>query len=280
MSEVLLRLEGVGKVYRPRSSPDPLRALNNVDLSVCRGEFIMVIGPSGSGKTSLLHCIGRVTKPSTGKIWWRDQEIQNLEGRALRAARRSIAMIFQHFNLVPRLSVLTNVWTGRLGYLSFWQSLRRKTTDLDLARVCLKRVGLEKKAFARADQLSGGQGQRVAIARALCQAPDLLLADEPVASLDPPLAREIIRDLATASREFGITVICNLHDLALMREFATRVIGLRDGQIVFDGLPEQVDEAQIVRIYGSSVGKSASQSVGVSAAKFATGIPGRGSDHA
>ncbi len=223
-----------------------VRALSDVNIEVREGEFLVIIGLSGSGKSTLLRCIGRLLKPTSGEI--------RILGEPVVGIRRDVAMIFQNFNLVPRLSALTNVLTGRLAYTGLWRSITRwfKSEDIEKALAALKLVGLEEKANARADQLSGGQQQRVAIARALNQNPRLLLADEPVASLDPATSHAVMDYLRKANKELGITVVCNLHFLSLVREYASRVIALKDGKIVFEGSPQEINDDWFKKIYGES----------------------------
>lgn len=235
-SSPLLQIRSLSKTY-----PSGVRALNNINLDVREGEFLVVIGLSGSGKSTLLRCINGLLEPSAGKIQFQGQANQ-------------IAMIFQSFNLVPRHSVMMNVLTGRLSKIPTWKSLLGwfSTEDRALAKKYLDLVGIGDKASSRADHLSGGQQQRVAIARALCQQPKLLLADEPVASLDPALSHSVMDYLRKANRDLGITVICNLHFLSLAREYATRVIALREGEIVFQGRPDEISEEWFTRIYGES----------------------------
>lgn len=220
------------------------RALTDINFEVAEGEFLVVIGLSGSGKSTLLRSINHLIEPSAGEILFRGEKISGI--------RRDIAMIFQNFNLVPRLTALMNVLTGRLGGLGTLQALLGLFSGQDrrVAEACLKTVGLSEQAFKRVDQLSGGQQQRVAIARALAQEPKLLLADEPVASLDPATSHSIMDYLRKANRELGITVICNLHYLSLVREYATRVIALKDGHLVFEGQPVEINEEWFRKIYG------------------------------
>ncbi len=245
----LLSIKNLSKVY-----PSGVRALNNVSLDVAHGEFLVIIGLSGSGKTTLLRCLNRLTDPGGGEIYFDGARADQLTGPALNDLRRRVAMIFQTFNLVPRRSVIANVLAGRLGHVSVWKSLLGlfSETDRALAQHYLELVGIGEKANSRADQLSGGQQQRVAIARALCQQPKLLLADEPVASLDPATAHVVMDYLRKANRELGITVICNLHFLSLVREYATRVVALRAGEIVFQGHPSEINEDWFKQIYGEA----------------------------
>jgi phosphonate transport system ATP-binding protein len=243
----MLRVEHLSKVY-----PNGTVALKDVSFQVADGEFLAVIGLSGSGKSTLLRCINRLIDPTSGKVFWNDVDVTAASSTELRSIRRQIGMVFQQFNLVKRSSVLTNVLSGRLGYISPLQSLVNYFSPADRERALrnLERMGLREKAYVRADSLSGGQQQRVGIARALMQEPKLVLADEPVASLDPVLAHSILRHLEQMNREDGITVICSLHFLDLVHRYATRAIALKDGQLVFEGLPKQIDNAQFKAIYG------------------------------
>jgi phosphonate transport system ATP-binding protein len=229
-------------------------ALHHIDLSVSKGEFVVILGASGAGKSTLLRCINHLTEPTTGEI--NVDGVQSRGDRAgLRRVRRDVAMIFQHYNVVPRLSVLKNVLTGRLSampaVLSWFQMFPRE--DINIARESLRRVGLEAKADVRTDTLSGGQKQRVGIARALAQRPKVILADEPVASLDPKTSRSVLSCLREASRESGITVICNLHQVDYAMEFGERIIGVAGGRIVFEGRPDELTEEALHRIYPEGV---------------------------
>jgi phosphonate transport system ATP-binding protein len=240
----MIRIRGLSKSY------GEVEALKGVDLDVGRGEFLVVLGPSGAGKSTLLRCINRLADPTSGEVHV-DGKLASDNAASLRQLRRSVAMIFQHYNVVPRLSVLKNVLTGRLGsvpaVLSWLQMFPR--ADVDIARECLRRVELEDKADARCDMLSGGQKQRVGIARALAQRPLVILADEPVASLDPKTSRTVLSYLQQASRELGITVICNLHQVEYAREFGERIVGVSAGRIVFEGGPDALTEPVLERIY-------------------------------
>jgi phosphonate transport system ATP-binding protein len=242
----VLRIEHLVKEY-----PGGVRALDDVSLDVRDGEFVVLIGLSGSGKSTLLRCINRLVEPTAGRILLDDLDITAARGAELRTVRRSIGMIFQQFNLVKRSSVLTNVLTGRLGYLSPWQSLVGHYAEQDYLRalVNVERVGLRERVHQRADRLSGGQQQRVAIARALMQEPKLMLADEPVASLDPATSHSVLKYLQQINRE-GMTVICSLHFLSLARTYGTRVVALKGGRLMFDGLPGEIDERRFKDIYG------------------------------
>ena len=243
----MLKVENLTKVY-----PNGTQALHNVSFEVKNGEFLAVIGLSGSGKSTLLRCINRLIEPTSGKIFWNDIDITSAKGDDIRKIRRQIGMIFQQFNLVKRSSVMTNVLSGRLGYANTLTSLFHlfSKEDRDLAIASLEQVGLADKAHVRADSLSGGQQQRVGIARALMQEPKIILADEPVASLDPVLAHSILKYLEQLNKERGMTVLCSLHYLDLVHRYATRAIALKDGYLVFEGLPQQIDDAQFKAIYG------------------------------
>jgi phosphonate transport system ATP-binding protein len=243
----MLRIQNLRKVF-----PNGVVAVDNLSLTVPDGEFLVIIGLSGSGKSTLLRCINRLVEPTSGQIWLDDVELTSLPPNQLRDARKRIGMIFQQFNLVKRSSVITNVLAGRLGSVSSFQSVlgRFPAQDYHRAYANLERVGIPEKADQRADTLSGGQQQRVAIARALMQEPTLMLADEPVASLDPATSHSVMKYLEEINRQDGITVICNLHFLSLARRYAARVIALKAGQIVFDGLPAEIDEARFREIYG------------------------------
>jgi phosphonate transport system ATP-binding protein len=246
----MLEIKNLTKVY-----PDGTKALTDVSFAVDPGEFLVVIGLSGSGKSTLLRCINRLVDPTDGQIVWDGKNIERAEAAELRKARREIGMIFQHFNLVNRLSVTQNVLSGRLGYANPWKSMLYsfREEDRQMAVRALERVSLSVQANKRASELSGGQQQRVGIARALMQNPRMILADEPVASLDPVLAHTILGDLERLNQEDGITVICSLHYLDLVQRYATRVIGLRDGRIVYEGSREDIrsmTDEQFKQIYG------------------------------
>jgi phosphonate transport system ATP-binding protein len=242
-----VRIEGVGKTF-----PNGVQALDDISLQVDAGEFLVIIGLSGSGKSTLLRCINRLIDPSTGRIWVFDEEMTAAEGGELRRLRGRIGMIFQQFNLVKRHTVMSNVLSGSLGASSLLPSLvlRFPEKTRQEAQSYLDRVGLGDRGGSRADTLSGGQQQRVAIARALMQRPRLILADEPVASLDPALRHSVMRHLESLNREEGMTVLCTLHDVDLIRRYASRLIALRDGRLVFDGDPSAFDGATFRRIYG------------------------------
>lgn len=242
----MLKIQHLTKVYETGTV-----ALKDVSFEVNDGEFLVVIGLSGSGKSTLLRCINRLIEPTEGKITWDDIDITAAKADELRRIRRRIGMVFQHFNLVRRSSVLTNVLAGRLGYVNPWLSVLGiwPSAERKRASEALERVGIADKAQNRASALSGGQQQRVGIARALMQEPKLLLADEPVASLDPVLSHSIMRYLEQLNKE-GITVICSLHFLDLVHRYATRVVALKDGVKVFEGAAKDIDRAKFKEIYG------------------------------
>ncbi len=227
-----------------------LVALSDVSLKVDAGEMLVILGPSGAGKSTLLRCINRLVEPSAGEVRVGSGATHGTRA-GLRRLRSEVGMIFQDHNLVPRLSVLKNVLAGRLARMPQWMSLLQlfRDEDVRIALDCLRRVELEERAWSRADRLSGGQQQRVGVARALAQQARAILADEPVASLDPKTARVVLGDLKRASRELGIAVLCNLHQVSYAMEFADRVVGLHAGRVVLDGRPEALDAGTLGLIY-------------------------------
>jgi phosphonate transport system ATP-binding protein len=230
--------------------------LRGIDLEVAAGEFVVVLGQSGAGKSTLLRCINRLAQADSGTL-----NVAGIDALACpdtSVLRREVAMIFQHHNVVPRLSVLKNVLTGRLGSVGTLDSILQlfRRDDVALAMQCLERVELAHKAGERTDSLSGGQKQRVGIARALAQRPQVILADEPIASLDPKTARLVLQYLRDATRELGITVLCNLHQVEYAREFGDRVVGLAHGNLVFDGKASSMTEADLARIYPGQLADS------------------------
>lgn len=247
MGETLLAVRHLEKIY-----DNGVHALRDVSFELNRGDFLAVIGLSGSGKSTLLRTINRLIEPTSGEILFKNENIRNLEGKDLRAYRQKIGMIFQHFNLIKRKSVISNVLSGRLSALSTTKSLLELFSKEQRAKAIeyLNLVGLGEKAFIRAEELSGGQQQRVAIARCLMQEPEIILADEPVASLDPATSHSIMKYLEDANKKLGKTIVCNLHFLSLVRQYATRVIALKGGQIVFQGSPSQINEEWFRAIYG------------------------------
>jgi len=226
--------------------------LKEITLSIADRGITAIIGPSGTGKSTLVRCINRLVTPTSGRIVFRGQDLTHLSGRALREARRRIGMVHQEYNLVERLSVMENVLTGRLGYLPFWRVWLRKFPAADIARAyeLLDAVGLGDFAHRRADQLSGGQRQRVGIARALMQDPEMLLADEPTSSLDPKTSVEIVELMARLAGARGIPVVINIHNVDLAKRFASRIIGMSGGNVVFDGPPEHITDQDLAVIYG------------------------------
>lgn len=236
----MLRIENLAKIYK-----NGTHALNGVSFTIKPGEFVVMLGKSGSGKSTLLRCINRLVEPTGGKVFFGNGEVTGADARTLRGYRGKIGMIFQHYNLVKRASVLTNVLCGRLGYTSTWAGLLNRFSREDVERAFhnLERLGISDKACQRADALSGGQQQRVGIARALMQEPVLILADEPVSSLDPAMARIILDYLRRINEEDGVTVICNLHMPELAREYGRRILALKAGETVFDGPAERFDDA-------------------------------------
>jgi phosphonate transport system ATP-binding protein len=227
-------------------------AVDSIDLEVNEGEFLILLGLSGSGKSTLLRCVNRLIEPTAGEISFFEEDVLSAKGKALRNIRRQIGMIFQQFNLVKNLSALTNVLTGKLGYVTLGHSITftQHSADVTEAKQNLKRVGLSEFTEKKVKNLSGGQQQRVAIARTLMQNPKLILADEPVASLDPATADSVMMYLGDLNKQDNITVICSLHFLSLARKYGTRVVALKDGKIVFDGLPSEIDEKKFQDIYG------------------------------
>jgi phosphonate transport system ATP-binding protein len=243
----VLKIEGLSKVY-----DDGCRALDNINLEIAEGEFVVLIGLSGSGKSTLLRCINRLIDPTEGRVLLDGRDTARARGRELRAIRRETGMIFQQFNLVKRSTVLRNVLAGRLGYETGFRSLIGlwPRATVRNAYAALERVGIREKARNRATALSGGQQQRVAIARALMQEPKVILADEPVASLDPATSDSVMRYLGELNRRDGLTVVCSLHFLSLARKYGTRIIALRGGRVQFDGKPEEIDDERFREIYG------------------------------
>lgn len=243
----MLNLKGLTKRYATGDL-----AINNIDLHVPAGQVLALIGPSGAGKSTLIRCVNRLVEPTAGTIELDAKDITKARGARLRQARSQIGMIFQNYALVERLSVMENVLSGRLAYVGFWRSYFRKfpQSDITLAFELLERVGLESMLDKRGDALSGGQKQRVGIARALMQTPKLLLVDEPTASLDPKTSRQIMRLICELCQEQNLATIINIHDVALAQQFVHRVVGLRAGEIVYDGTPEGLTPEILTTIYG------------------------------
>jgi phosphonate transport system ATP-binding protein len=245
----MLEVKNLNKTF-----PTGVQALKDVSFSVQEGEFLVIIGLSGSGKSTLLKSINRLLPFSSGKVFFQNKDTSNLASRDLRAMRTHMGMIFQHFNLIPRKSVLVNVLAGSLSRTGIIKSILGIYSDEERQKALnyIEVVGLTEKANSRADQLSGGQQQRVAIARALMQNPKLILADEPVASLDPATSNSVMQYLKKVNVELGVTVICNLHFLSLVREYAHRVIALKSGSIIYDGKPKEINNEWFQKIYGES----------------------------
>lgn len=243
----MLEVQNLVKIYE-----GGVKALDNVSFTVEEGEFLAVIGLSGSGKSTLLRCINRLIEPTSGKIIWNGVDLTQASQDEMHKIRRKIGMVFQHFNLVSRSKVITNVLAGRLGYTNPAMSLinRFSEEDYQMAHAELQRVGIKDQANKRADELSGGQQQRVGIARAMMQEPEMILADEPVASLDPVLAHSIMQYLEQINHDEEVTVICSLHFLDLVHRYADRAIALNEGKLMFDGSPEAIDDVKFKEIYG------------------------------
>ncbi|MBT3909598.1 MAG: phosphonate ABC transporter ATP-binding protein [Rhodospirillaceae bacterium] len=243
----MLRLDKLTKQYKTGDL-----ALKDIVLEIPDGQVMALIGPSGAGKSTLIRCVNRLVEPTSGKISLNDLELTTLSQGQLRKARRRMGMIFQEYALVERLTVMENVLSGRLGYVGFWRSYFRKfpQSDIDEAFRLLERVGLDHMANKRADELSGGQRQRVGICRALIQNPELLLVDEPTASLDPKTSRQIMRLIRELCHERKLSAIINIHDVLLAQMFSERIVGLQLGEIVYDGPPDGMSPDVLTQIYG------------------------------
>lgn len=246
MKEPILEIHNLEKIYN-----ETTHALQGVNVSFKQGEFVVIIGPSGAGKSTFIRCMNRMINPSRGEIIFDGTHMENLRGKNLRKQRSRIGMIFQHYNLVGRTNVIKNVLHGRLGHMRLIDSLCGRFTkeDIQEAAALLKQVGLEEQMYKRADELSGGQMQRVGICRAIIQHPKILLADEPIASLDPHSANKVMDTLYKMTCERGLTCIVNLHQVDYARKYATRIIGIKAGQIVYDGSPNELTEEIIQDIY-------------------------------
>ncbi|MEZ4606153.1 MAG: phosphonate ABC transporter ATP-binding protein [Deinococcales bacterium] len=246
----MIEVKGLSKIFA-----DGTEALKEVNVNINEGDFIAIIGLSGAGKSTFLRCLNRLIEPSQGEIWVSGQDITKLKGGALAKYRRSVGFIFQQFNLVHRLSVLDNVLTGRLGYQPSWRGLLGlySPKDRDIAQNCIAQVGLQEKELTRVDALSGGQQQRVAIARAMTQEPKLILADEPMASLDPRLSDVILGLLKDYNESKGVTVLVNIHVLELAKRYAKRLLAFNKGRLVFDGPIEALDEGLEQHIYSGNL---------------------------
>ena len=248
-----ISFENVEVVYKTG-----LKALKGVSLDIPKGQFVVVVGLSGAGKSTLIRTVNSLVEPSAGSVTVDGRNVTAARGAGLRNARSDIGMSFQTCNLVKRSSVLRNVLSGRRGDLPAWRGVLSAfpRADVAYAHECLARVGIPEKAYVRADALSGGQQQRVGIARALAQKPSVMLADEPGARRDPPTSRAVMDDLKRLAREDGITTIVNLHFIDMARDYADRIIGMRDGLIVFDGTPEEATDAAFEEIYGRAIDES------------------------
>ena len=243
----VLRIDSLVKSF------DTMRAVNGVSLSVGPGEFVALLGPSGSGKSTVFRCVSRLVRPDAGGVYVDGQRVDTLEGRRLRRQRRVMGLIFQQFNLIGRLSAIDNVLAGRLGSVGTLRAVLRAFSreDRQLALAALDRVGLLDKAYQRADSLSGGQQQRVAIARVVAQQSRIILADEPVASLDPAAAENVLGLLRSIAHEQGIAVLCSLHQTDLARRFADRVVAMKDGRVVLDAPVAGLGQEELTAIYGN-----------------------------
>ncbi|KPG73018.1 MULTISPECIES: phosphonate ABC transporter ATP-binding protein [unclassified Enterococcus] len=248
--ETIISFQNVTKQY-----PNGVLGLKDLNIDIKKGEFVIVVGLSGAGKSTMLRSINRLHEITSGEILIDNQSITKAKGRSLRLIRRDIGMIFQSFNLVKRSSVLRNVLTGRVAYHPTIKMLFGlfPQADKELAYQSLQRVNLAEKVYTRADELSGGQQQRVSIARALTQEPKIILADEPVASLDPLTTEKVMDDLKRINQDLGITIVVNLHSVQLARQYGTRIIGLRDGSLVFDGPVSEATDQRLKEIYGSEI---------------------------
>lgn len=226
--------------------------LHGINLDIGQHEVVAIIGPSGTGKSTLIRCINRLVQPTAGEIWFQGQDLLTLSRRGLREARRQIGMVFQEYNLVERLTVMENILCGRLGYMSAWNAWWRRyhPQDIEQAFALLEQVGLSGLEHQRADSLSGGQRQRVGIARAVMQHPKLLLADEPTSSLDPKTSVEVMQILVDMGQQLQIPIVINMHDVVLAQKFASRIIGMSGGSIVYDGAPGGLSESMLQAIYG------------------------------
>ena len=243
----MIKFDKVNKVY-----PNGLHALKNVSLEINQGEFVAIIGLSGAGKSTLLRTINRMHDISEGSLIVNGQEIKNLKGKDLRTFRRKVGMVFQSFNLVTRTTVINNVLTSRVPDMPLWKSIigLYSKEDKIIALEALDKVGILDKAYVRADQLSGGQQQRVALARTLAQKPEIILADEPVAALDPITAKQVMDDFKKINKELNMSVLINIHHVDLALKYADRVIGIKAGEIVYDGPSAEVDSEVLKQIYG------------------------------
>ncbi|MGL5067895.1 MAG: phosphonate ABC transporter ATP-binding protein [Sarcina sp.] len=247
----MLKVKGLSKEYNGNT-----KALDNINFFINKGEFVSIIGPSGAGKSTLLRCLNRIIDFSSGEVKIDGASIGQMKGKQLKEVRTNIGMIFQHYNLVERLSVLENVLHGRLGYKSTLEGIMGMYTEVEKEKALelLEKLGLSEQAYKRCDNLSGGQKQRVGICRALIQNPKVILCDEPIASLDPSSSKIIMDYLKTINEEMGITVILNLHQVDVAKRYSDRIIGINSGRVAFDGTPKEMSERIIHNIYGTQVG--------------------------
>ena len=245
MENTLLKISGLRKKYTKRE------VLKGIDLNIKEGEFVVVIGPSGAGKSTFIRCINRMVDPTNGAVEFGGEDVAQLKGKSLRQARSNIGMIFQHYNLIGRTNVIKNVLHGRLGHNSFFKTLLGRYSDAEkqAAYNLLQKVGLGEQIYKKANALSGGQMQRVGICRAMMQDPKLLLADEPIASLDPKSAKIIMDQIHGLVTERNIACIMNLHQVQVAKDYATRIIGIKDGLVVYDGTPANLTEEMVANIY-------------------------------
>jgi phosphonate transport system ATP-binding protein len=248
----ILEVSGLSKEYKGGT-----KALSDVSFSVKEGEFVSIIGPSGAGKSTLLRCINRMVDATEGDISFNGESVKNLNKKDLRKLRTKIGMIFQHYNLVNRLSVIENVLHGRLGYKSTVEGVLGLYTESEKKKAfeILNKLGLQEQAYKRCDQISGGQKQRVGIGRSLIQDPEMVLCDEPIASLDPNASKIIMDTLKNINTEMGITCIFNLHQVDVAMKYSDRIIGVNKGKVIFDGKPEELSQDLIHDIYGSEAGE-------------------------
>ncbi len=249
----MIKFEHVNKIY-----PNGFQGLTDVNLTINDGDFVCIIGLSGAGKSTLIRTINKMHTIEGGTLTVNDVDMGTVKGKELREVRKHIGMIFQSFNLVKRSSVFKNVLSGRVGYHTTWGTIfsHYSKEEKQLALRSLDKLGILDKAFVRADQLSGGQQQRVALARALTQEPNIILADEPVASLDPVTTVEVMNDFKRINQELGITIVANMHHVDLSLKYATRILGVKAGRVVFDGKPEDVNDEVLTEIYGRLPGKN------------------------
>lgn len=246
----MIQFKEVTKTY-----PNGVSALRGVDLEIEQGDFVAIIGLSGAGKSTLLRTINQMHKISTGSLIVNDTDVTTLKGKKLRRFRRNIGMVFQSFNLIKRTTVIKNVLAARVADMPFYKSMLGLYSKKDrmIALEALDKVGILEKAYTRADQLSGGQQQRVALARCLAQEPQIILADEPVASLDPVTSHQVMSDFVKVNNDLNITVIANMHHVDIATKYAKRIVGIKEGLIVYDGPSSEINEDILTQIYGRQI---------------------------